>query len=115
MSFKALQVTVQERDLDMHTEPRRSDPSWLSPLPEWIGETVVVDLAGPFLCIGRLAAVDMGFLTMTDADFHDLRDSNATRESYVIDSRRVGVRRNRSKVLIKLSEVVAVTKFEDVD
>lgn len=76
---------------------------------------MVVDLAGPFLCLGRLEAVDPGFLTLTDADFHDLRDSNTTRESYVIDSRRVGIRRNRARVLVKLSEVVAVTKFEDID
>lgn len=99
----------------MNTEPRRTDPSWLQPLPALVGETVVVDLAGPFLCLGRLETVDMGFLTMTDADFHDLRDSNATRESYVIDSRRVGIRRNRARVLVKLSEVVAVTKFDDID
>lgn len=99
----------------MSHEPRRTDNSWLDPLPQWLGETVVVDLAGPFLCLGRLTAVDMGFLTLSDADFHDLRDSNATRESYVIDSRRVGIRRNRSKVLVKLSEVVALTKFDDID
>ena len=99
----------------MSTEPRRSDNALFAPLPEWIGESVVVDLAGPFLCIGTLDAVTTGFLTMTDADFHDLRDSNATRESYLIDSRRVGIRRNRAKVLVKLSEVVAITKFQDVD
>lgn len=94
---------------------RRTDHDQLAPLPQWVGETVVVDLAGPFVCIGTLAAVDSGFLTLTDVDFHDLRDSNATRESYVIDSRRVGIRRNRSKALVKLTEVVAVTRFEDID
>lgn len=94
---------------------RRSHDDQLAPLPQWVGETVVVDLAGPFVCIGKLAAVDAGFLTLTDVDFHDLRDSNATRESYVIDSRRVGVRRNRAKALVKLSEVVAVTRFGDID
>ena len=94
---------------------RRTDNDQLAPLPRWVGETVVVDLSGPFVCIGTLAAVDAGFLTLTDVDFHDLRDSNATRESYVIDSRRVGVRRNRAKALVKLSEVVAVTRFDDID
>lgn len=93
----------------------RHDLDALAPLPAWTGETVVVDLAGPFVCIGTLAAVDAGFMTLTDVDFHDLRDSNATRESYVIDSRRVGIRRNRARALVKLSEVVAVTRFEDID
>jgi len=87
----------------------------LAPLPAWIGQAVVVDLAGPFLCLGVLEAADIGFLTLKDADFHDLRDSNSTREAYLIDSRRVGIRRNRARVLVKLSEVVAVTRFEDID
>jgi hypothetical protein len=87
----------------------------LAPLPQWIGQKVVVDLAGPFLCLGVLEAADIGFLTLRDADFHDLRDSNSTREAYLIDSRRVGIRRNRAKVLVKLSEVVAVTRFDDID
>lgn len=89
--------------------------SQIEPLPAWIGETVVVDLAGPFICLGILEAADPGFLTVRDADFHDLRDSNSTRESYVIDSRRVGIRRNRSRVLVKLSEIVAITRFDDID
>lgn len=87
----------------------------LSPLPLWIGQQVVVDLAGPFLCLGVLEAADIGFLTLRDADFHDLHNSNSTREAYLIDSRRVGIRRNRARVLVKLSEVVAVTRFDDID
>lgn len=101
--------------MESPNELRRSDLDRLAPLPQWVGQAVVVDLSGPFVCIGTLSAVDSGFLTLTDVDFHDLRDSNATRESYVIDSRRVGIRRNRSKALVKLSEVVAVTRFEDID
>lgn len=87
----------------------------LQSLTNWLGQTVVVDLAGPFLCLGILEAADAGFLTIAAADFHDLRDSNSTREAYVIDSRRVGIRRNRARILVKLSEVVAITRFEDID
>ena len=87
----------------------------LEPLPELLGSLVVVDLAGPFLCLGVLEAANFGFLTLSEADFHDLRDSKSTREAYVIDSKRVGIRRNRAKILIKLSEVVAITKFDDID
>ena len=54
------------------------------------------------------------FLELTDADLHDFRDSPATREVYVYDSVRLGIRRNRARVLVRLDDVVAVTRFGDI-
>ena len=51
---------------------------------------------------------------MTDADLHDFRDSTATREVYVYDSARLGIRRNRARVLIRRDEVVAIARFDDI-
>jgi hypothetical protein len=53
-------------------------------------------------------------MELADADLHDFRDSPATREVYVYDSVRLGIRRNRSRVLIRLADVVAVTRFDDI-
>ena len=44
----------------------------------------------------------------------DFRDSTKTRELYVYDSVRLGIRRNRTRVLVRRSEVVAVTRFSEV-
>ena len=49
-----------------------------------------------------------------DADFHDFRDSTATREIYVYDSARYGIRRNRARILLRLDDVVAITRFADI-
>ena len=79
-----------------------------------IGQVVVLDLRSSYVCLGTLEAIGPRFYTMTDADFHDFRDSAATREVYVYDSVRLGIRRNRARVLILRDEVVAIARFRDV-
>ena len=79
-----------------------------------IGQVVVVDLTSPYVCLGTLVGQDGAFLELTDADLHDLRDSAASREVYVYDSVRLGIRRNRARVLVSRAEVVAVTRFTDI-
>jgi hypothetical protein len=87
----------------------------LSPLlTRLIGQVVVVDLVAPYVCLGTLVNLDGEFLEIADADLHDFRDSAASREVYIYDSVRLGIRRNRARVLLRRDEVVAVTRFDDV-
>jgi hypothetical protein len=79
-----------------------------------IGQVVVIDLNGPFVCLGTLLRYDDGFLELGDADLHDLRDSAASREVYIYDSVRLGIRRNRARVFVRRPEVVAITRFADI-
>lgn len=83
-------------------------------LQDLIGRAVVVDLTSTYLCLGMLIAVDEGFLELADADLHDLRDTQTTREVYTHDSRRLGIRRNRARVLIARREVVAIGPFDAI-
>jgi hypothetical protein len=79
-----------------------------------IGAKVVVDLRGQYVCLGTLQRVDEHFLELRNADLHDLRDTDTTRENYVAESCRTGVKRNRRSVLVVRAEVVAVSRLEDV-
>jgi hypothetical protein len=79
-----------------------------------IGRVVVIDLSSPFVCLGTLVSIDDAHLVVADADFHDLRDSAATREVYVYDSVRLGIRRNRARVLVSRRDIVAITLFNDI-
>ena len=83
-------------------------------LEEFIDQVVVLDLRGPFVCLGKLKRVDEHFLDVRNADFHDLRDTQTTRENYVISSRLTGVKRNRKRVIVPRAEVVAVSSLDDV-
>jgi len=79
-----------------------------------IGQMVVVDMRSTYVCLGTLVGFDEHFLDLMDADLHDFRDSPATREVYVYDSARLGIRRNRARVLVRQDDVVAITRFADI-
>jgi hypothetical protein len=83
-------------------------------LDEFMGQPVVVDLRGPFVCLGTLKRADEQFLEMRDTDLHDLRDSETNREHYVAASKNGGIMRNRKRVLIVRAEVVAIALLKDV-
>jgi small nuclear ribonucleoprotein (snRNP)-like protein len=83
-------------------------------LDEYLGEKVVIDLKSPYVCLGTLARFDDQFLEVKSADFHDLRDTDTTRENYVAASVLTGIKRNRKKVLLFRAEVVAVSRLTDV-
>jgi hypothetical protein len=83
-------------------------------LAEMIGERVVVDLRSEFVCLGTLTRLDDAYLELRNADFHDLRDTDTSRELYVAESRATGITRNRKRVLVVRGEVVAVARLDDV-
>jgi small nuclear ribonucleoprotein (snRNP)-like protein len=83
-------------------------------LCEYLGEKVVIDLKSPFVCLGTLTRVDDHFLELKAADLHDLRDTDTSRENYVAASALTGIKRNRKKLLLFRSDVVAVSRLEDV-
>ena len=83
-------------------------------LDELIGVKVVVDLSSPYVCLGTLASADERFLELRNADLHDLRDTETTRENYVAASQATGIKRNRKRVLLVRGDVVAVAALEDV-
>jgi hypothetical protein len=83
-------------------------------LDELMNQKVVVDLIGPYVCLGTLLRVDEFFLELKNADLHDLRDTETSRENYVIASCRTGIKRNRRRVLLNRREVVAISRLDDV-
>ena len=89
-------------------------PDTAALLDESIGRPVVIDLRSPYVCLGTLVGADGAFLDLRDADLHDLRDGRSTREIYVYESARLGIRRNRARVLVRLDEVVAITMLSDI-
>lgn len=83
-------------------------------LDDLVGQVVVLDLKSSYVCLGTLEAIDPLFFVVTNADLHDFRDSSASREVYVYDSARLGIRRNRARVLVRRDEVVALTRFAEI-
>lgn len=91
-----------------------SQPQEIDALAGFRGQLVVLDLASPYVVIGTLEDEDHRYLVLDEADVHDLRDSNTTRELYVLDAHRHGHGQNRRRVLVRRSDVVSVSRLEDV-
>ena len=83
-------------------------------LEEMLGQKVVVDLRSPYVCMGTLVRFDADWIELRNADLHDFRDTDTSRENYVAASRATGIKRNRKRALVARAEVVAVSRFDDV-
>ena len=96
----------------MSTDSREGKPAavW----EKLIGEVIVVDTDSSFIYTGTLESVDDRFITMADADVHDMGDSRVTKEIYAIETMKLGVRSNRKRVHVMLSHIVSVSRLDDV-
>jgi hypothetical protein len=83
-------------------------------LDEFKNEKVVIDFRGEYVCLGTLTRIEADYFELKNADLHDLRDTDTSRENYVAASVATGIKRNRKRVIIFRSEVVAVSRLEDV-
>jgi len=79
-----------------------------------LGKVVVVDTDSRFVYLGLLDRVEIEFLVMKDVDVHDRRESPSTKEQYVMDSKKFGVKPNRKEVNVRKTQVVSVSKLDDI-
>lgn len=75
---------------------------------------MVLDMASPFVYLGRLVEQRNDSLLLEEVDAHDLRDTTTTREKYVRDAREHGVSINRKRTWVSLRDVVAIARLQDV-
>lgn len=85
-----------------------------TPLQEYLNRAVVLDVASSYVYVGTLVGEDHRYFVLEEADVHDLRDTNTTRELYVLDCKRHGVHWNRKRVLVRKDEVVSLSALDDV-
>jgi hypothetical protein len=53
-------------------------------------------------------------LELKNADLHDLRDTDTSRENYVAACRSTGIKRNRRRLILFRRDIVAISLLEDV-
>jgi hypothetical protein len=79
-----------------------------------VGRDVVIDTDSSFVYIGRLEDVEDHFLALSTVDVHDMGDSRVTKEMYVLEAMKYGVRANRRFVYVARSRVLSVSLLDDV-
>lgn len=80
----------------------------------YVGKDVVLDTGGTLLFLGRLAKVSEDIFTLEDADVHDSSEGQGTKEVYILEARRHGIKKNRRRVLVRAAEVVSISLLQDV-
>lgn len=83
----------------------------LAPL---VGHLVILDTRSHWLYIGRLERVSEHFLELSSADAHDSTEGHSTKEIYILEAKKFGVKKNRERVLVRFSEVIGISKLADV-
>jgi hypothetical protein len=84
---------------------------WLAPL---VGQQVVADLGEFYLVLGTLVAATADSLEFRDAELHDHREANSTKEVYVLETRSLGIRANRARLWVPRRQLVAISRLADV-
>ena len=97
----------------MTPDPLSQPASAGSLLDEMIGCKVVIDLRSTYVALGTLVGADASYLELKNADLHDLRDTDTTRENYIAESKATGIKRNRKRVLVLRTDMVAVARLDD--
>ena len=90
------------------------NPEGIGEFAALVGQEVVVDARASFLYIGTLESVGEDAVVLTDADVHSSEDSLTTREVYLLETRKNGIRPNRTRVYVMRREIVSISRLDDV-
>jgi hypothetical protein len=100
-----------DNSFDAGPSPLAQDRSGWGPL---IGKIVVVDTDSMFVYLGTLDRVEDHFVVLKDVDAHDRRESPSTKEQYIMDTKKFGVKPNRREVNVRKQLIVSISKLDDV-
>ena len=89
-----------------------NDPS--KSLGEFVGKEVVLDTRGTFVFMGTLESVDACFYVLAEADVHDGSEGASSKEIYVLEALKYGIRQNRHRVFVRTDEVISLSLLSDV-
>jgi len=90
-------------------------PSQPTGLEDYLGKQVVVDTDSHLIIMGTLVRVDRHYLTLEGVDVHDTCDSSSTKDNYIMEAHKYGLRTNRNGAKIRLARVVSISLIDDVE
>lgn len=85
--------------------------------PEWtryLDKVIVVDTNSDYVYIGTLASIADHFIVLKMVDVHDRNETPTTKEKYVLDAKKFGIKPNRKEVSVRKVVITSVSLLEDV-
>ena len=83
-------------------------------LLQYRGNPVVLDTASNWVYIGTLESVTDDGIVLSEADAHDISDTDITKELYIHKSRTEGIRVNRDRVVVSRTFIVGISALDAV-
>jgi hypothetical protein len=81
----------------------------------YLGQQVVVDTRSTYIILGTLTAATPDCLTLENVDVHDTTDGSSTKDHYIMESHKLGIRTNRRAARVRIAEVISVSLLRDVE
>jgi len=83
-------------------------------LRKYVKKKIVVDTRTSWIYIGTLEEVLDDCIVLTEVDVHDNTDVSTTKEIYILESRKSGIKSNRDRTYISLDHLVSFSALDDV-
>jgi len=84
-------------------------------LEQYLGQQVVIDTRSTYIIIGTLTAVARDYLSLENVDVHDTTDANSTKDHYIMEANKLGIRTNRRGARVRSAEIISVSLLRDVE
>ena len=88
-----------------------SDKDWLS---AYVDQVVCVDLKDGFVLYGTLQTYSEEALSFINADFHDPREANSSKDVYALETQNIGVRVNRKQCQIPRLNLISICLLSEL-
>lgn len=79
-----------------------------------IGKKVVIDTNSPYIYLGKLVNSNDLFIILENVDVHDQKECGATKEQYINEAVKTGIKINRKSVTIRKDQIISFSKLDDV-
>jgi small nuclear ribonucleoprotein (snRNP)-like protein len=83
-------------------------------LEGFLNVDVVLDTRGDIIYLGKLNKILDNFYELVDSDVHDVVVGRTSKELYIMDARKHGVKKNRARVYVRKVEIVSISRLSDV-
>ena len=81
---------------------------------DFIGQKVVIDTKTPIVYLGTLSAIEGPLLLMEEVDVHDINDTQTTKDVYILEAKKSGIKKNRNRVHVCADQVVSISRLDDI-
>lgn len=84
-------------------------------LEPYLGQQVVIDTRSSYIVLGTLTAIAPDCLTLENVDVHDTSDASSTKDHYIMESHKLGIRTNRRGAKVRTAEIISISLLRDIE